>query len=111
MFTEWEEQELEPGVVLVTLDGKLRGSRARQLGEQLEAASARSIARVVLDLRSVVSIDSLGTQALEEAHERGLQLDLVVRRGFELDDGRDATALARRGLRILTSLEVPAIAR
>src|SRR5437870_11818600 len=99
MFGVWEEREIAPGTVLLEIDGKLRGSRARQLGEQLVDMTERRspIARVILDLRSVVSIDSVGTIALEDALERGIKLDLAVRRGFELDDGRNVKELARRG--------------
>jgi hypothetical protein len=109
MFQPWEERDVSPGVSLIVGEGKLRGSRARQLGEQLEAIAGRRPGgagdRVVLDLRSVVSIDSLGTAAFENALESGLKLDLVLRRGFELDDGREATELAQRGLRVHESLE------
>jgi hypothetical protein len=98
-----------PGTVLVTVEGKLRGSKARQFGEILDEIADRrgdeSVSRAVLDLRGVTSVDSLGTAAFESALERGLKLDIVFRRGFELDDGRLATALVRRGLRVYTSLE------
>jgi hypothetical protein len=106
MVSTWEEREVSPGTSLIAVDGKLRGSRARQLMEQLEAMAARrGLVRVVLDLSSVVSIDSLGTAAFESALEAGLKLDLVLRRGFELDDGREATELAQRGLRVHDTLE------
>lgn len=109
MVTTWEEREVSPGTSLIAVDGKLRGSRARQLMDQLEDIAARrgseSVSRVVLDLRAVVSIDSLGTAAFDSALESGLKLDLVLRRGFELDDGREATELARRGLRVHSALE------
>jgi anti-anti-sigma regulatory factor len=104
MVSSWEEREVSPGTSLIAVDGKLRGSRARQLMEQLEEIASRrgleKVSRVILDLREVVSIDSLGTVAFESALEGGLKLDLVLRRGFELDDGREGTELAQRGLRV-----------
>lgn len=114
MFEDWEVEEVAPGTVLAALDGKLRGSRARQLADRLGSLADRrapEIARVILDLRQVVSIDSIGIVAFEEALERGLKLDLVLRRGFELDDGREATELSRRGLRVHSSLDVALASR
>ena len=107
MFGEWEEREIAPGTILLEGEGKLRGSRARQLGERLQEIADRrkDVTRVILDLRAVTSIDSLGTIAIDEALERGLKLDLALRRGFELDDGRLATELARRGLTVHSTLE------
>ena len=109
MVTTWEEHEVSPGTSLIEVDGKLRGSRARQLMDQLDEMACRrgseQVSRVVLDLRKVVSIDSLGTAAFESALENGLKLDLVVRRGFELDDGREATELTQRGLKVYDALD------
>ena len=61
---------------LIALDGKLRGSRARQLGDLLSEMPRRRdpVNRLVLDLRSVVTIDSLGTQAIEDAREANAKL-------------------------------------
>jgi hypothetical protein len=107
MYREWEERDIGPGAVLLEVEGKLRGSRARQLGELLQEIVDRrkDVSRVILDLRSVTSIDSLGTIAIDEALERGLKLDLVLRRGLELDDGRQATELARRGLKVHLTID------
>ncbi|HZU95612.1 MAG TPA: STAS domain-containing protein [Planctomycetota bacterium] len=104
MLGEWEERELAQGSVLIELEGKLRGSRARQLGEHLQELPA-SVKRVVLDMRDVVTVDSLGTQAIEEAHARGLELALVTRKGLELDDGRPVRALSRKGLTIYATID------
>jgi hypothetical protein len=109
MFEDWEAEEVSEGTILVALDGKLQGSRARQLGDRLETLLGRrsaQVARIILDLRQVSTIDSLGIMALETPLEQGVKLDLVVKRGFELDDGRQATELARRGLRVHSSLEI-----
>jgi hypothetical protein len=109
MVSRWEERAVSPGTRVIAVEGKLRGSRARQLMDHLEEIAARPgperVGRVVLDLRTVVSIDSLGTAAFESGLERGLKVDLIVRRGFELDDGREVTELRERGLRVHHALE------
>lgn len=107
MFGEWEEREIGLGAVLVAIDGKLRGSRARQLGDLLSEMPRRRdpVNRVVLDLRAVVTVDSLGTQAIEDAREAGLDVALVARAGLELDDGRPVRALSRRGLSVHASID------
>ncbi len=107
MFSEWEERDIGLGAVCVAIGGKLRGSKARQLGELLSEMPMRRdpITRIVLDLRDVVTIDSLGTSAIEDAHEGGLEIALVARAGLELDDGRPARALSRRGLSVHTNVE------
>lgn len=90
---------------LVSVGGKLRGSRARQLGDQLADLSDAGNARVVLDMRQLVSIDSLGTYALEEAINNGLRLHLVVRPGFEFDGFFASRSLQRRGLKLHRKLD------
>ena len=116
----FEEGPETSGPIVITVDGKIRGSRARQLGDQLEEIASRKetagvrrrsarrskrpIARVVLDKRSVISVDSVGIAAFEAALDRGVELALVVRRGFELDDGREARALAGGRLSVHLSL-------
>jgi hypothetical protein len=107
MFGDWEEKELGAGAVLIAVAGKLRGSRARQLGELLAEMPSRdeAVSRVVLDLREIVTIDSIGTSAIEEGHDAGLRLALVTRKGLELDDGRPVRALVRKGLSIHASLD------
>jgi hypothetical protein len=90
---------------LLSVEGKLRGSRARLLGERLSDLADEGIARVVLDLRTLTSIDSLGTFALEEGLDRGLRIHLVVRPSFEFDEFFASRSLGRRGLRIHRSLD------
>ncbi len=96
--------------VLLTVQGKLRGSRARQLGERLADLADEGYARVVLDLRTLTSIDSLGTFALEEGLDRGVRIHLVVRPSFVFDEFFASRSLGRRGLRVHRSLD-EAIAR
>lgn len=91
--------------VLLTVEGKLRGSRARQLGERLAALADEGYARIVLDLRTLTSIDSLGTFALEEGLDRGVRIHLVVRPSFEFDEFFASRSLGRRGLRVHRSLD------
>jgi hypothetical protein len=107
MFGDWEERELGDASVLIAVAGKLRGSRARQLGELLAGMPSRAepVSRVVLDLREIVTIDSLGTSAIEDGHEAGLRLALVARKGLELDDGQPVRALVRKGLSVHTNLD------
>ena len=107
MFGEWEERELGPGTVILTVGGKLRGSRARQLGEHLSDLPRRRapVNRVVLDLRQVVTIDSLGTHAIEDAREAGLEVALLARSGLELDDGRPVREISRSGLSVHPTLD------
>lgn len=90
---------------LLLVGGKLRGSRARSLGERLADLADAGLARVVLDLRTLTSIDSLGTFALEEGLDRGLRLHLVVRASFEFDEFFASRSLGRRGLRVHRSLD------
>jgi len=90
---------------LLSVEGKLRGSRARQLGDRLAALANDGTARVVLDFRTLTSIDSLGTFALEEGLDRGLRIHLVVRPSFEFDEFFASRSLGRRGLRVHRSLE------
>lgn len=96
---------IAPGAVLVTVSGKLCGSRARALGARLEDLSDEGAARVVLDLRGLQSLDSLASFALEQALERGTRVHLVVRPSFEFDGFFAARALGRRGLRVHRSLD------
>jgi hypothetical protein len=107
MFGEWEERELGPETVVITVHGKLRGSRARQLGEHLSGLPHRRAParRVILDLRQVVTIDSLGTQAIEDARDAGLEVALLACSGLELDDGRPVRELSREGLSVHPTLD------
>lgn len=110
MTSPFSTQELTEGAVQVTVSGKLRGSCARQLGEQLGQLAEEGVRRVVLDLTALTSLDSLATMMLEEALDRGVKLHLVVRRAFEFDPFFHARALMRRGLRVHHTIE-DAIAR
>lgn len=93
------------GAVLLTATGKLRGSRARALGDQLDELADGGVARVVLDLTALTSLDSLAAFAIERALERGLRVHLVVRPSFQLDQFFAARSLGRRGLRAHHTLE------
>ncbi len=81
--------------VLVAVSGKVRGSRARLLGERLHALADEGVRRVILDFSTLVSIDSLGTLALEDGLDRGLRLHLVVRPGFVSDPSFDVLVRAK----------------
>lgn len=102
---DFELSSITDRAVLLSVAGKLRGSRARQLGERLGSLADEGCARVVLDLRTLTSIDSLGTFALEEGLDRGLRIHLVVRPSFEFDDFFASRSLGRRGLRVHRSLD------
>ena len=91
--------------VLIPVGGKLRGRRARQLGDKLTDLAADGITRAVLDMRELTSLDSLGTFALEEGLDAGLRLHLVVRPAFEFDGFFSARPLVGRGLRVHHSLD------
>ena len=82
--------------VLLTVRGKLRGRRARQLGEALEDLADEGVRRVVLDLREVGSLDSLAAFSLETGLERGLRIYLVIQRGFGFDGFFQGRNLLRR---------------
>jgi anti-anti-sigma regulatory factor len=92
MFEErpFEERALEEGGVLLLVGGKLRGWRARSLGERLcELAEARAdggTERAVLDLTELRSMDSLGRTALTEALDRGLRLDVVIKNRHRFEE-------------------------
>jgi hypothetical protein len=91
--------------VLLSVSGKLRGSRARLLGERLGELADAHATRVILDLRTLTSIDSLGAFALEEGLDRGLRVHLVVRPSFQFDRFFSSRSLSRRGLRVHRSLD------
>lgn len=98
-------KQIGSGAVLLTATGKLRGSRARALGDQLDELADGGVARVVLDLTALTSLDSLASFAIERALERGLRVHLVVRPSFQLDQFFAARSLGRRGLRAHHTLE------
>ncbi|HBP16394.1 MAG TPA: hypothetical protein DEA08_01195 [Planctomycetes bacterium] len=82
--------------VLLTVNGKLRGRRARQLGNALEDLADEGVRRVVLDLRQVGSLDSLAAFSLETGLDRGLRIYLVVQQGFGFDGFFRGRNLLRR---------------
>lgn len=90
---------------LLSVTGKIRGSRARQLGERLSTLADTGLSRVILDLRTLTSIDSLGTFALEEGLASGLRIHLVVRPAFQFDRFFASRSLMRRGLRVHRDLD------
>lgn len=98
----FEERTLEGRGRLLVIDGKLRGSRARSLAERLAELAEEGVSRVVLDLRHLVSADSLGTAAVGEALDQGLAVAIVVRNRSELEEW---LGLEDRGLRIHGSVE------
>ncbi len=90
--------------VRVTVAGKLRGSRARHLGDHLQELVEEGVRRLVLDLQGTAFLDSLGALAIEQALERGLRIHLVVTRSFSFEGTFSARALSRpphrTGLRV-----------
>jgi len=70
-------KEIDYRTVILAAEGKVRGSRARRLGEELEAIFNDGYDQVVLDLRSCVSIDSVGALSIVAALERGQRLFVV----------------------------------
>lgn len=80
------ERPLEGGGVLLSIDGKLRGSRARLLGARLVEIALDGAERVVLDLRELYSADSVALDAIAGALEIGLRIDAVASRSFELPE-------------------------
>ncbi len=88
--------EIDYRSVLVPVDGKLRGSRARGLGDVLEDLFHDGYDQVVLDIRNCWSIDSVGALALERSLEIGQRLFLVVGAGFPLDELLTSTKAATR---------------
>lgn len=104
MFSEkpFEESALPAGGVLLVIDGKLRGWRARSLGERLYELARGGASRAVLDMSELRSMDSLGRTALVEALDLGLRIDVIVRRRDEFED---LDGLAHQGLRFYTSID------
>jgi hypothetical protein len=98
-----EAEEIDYRTAAIALAGKVRGSRARRLGEALAALAEDGYDQVVLDVRALGSLDSLGALALEEALAAGQRLLLVLDAGRGHDavpaaillDGR-VRAFARR---------------
>ncbi len=64
-------EKIDARATLLVVTGKLRGSAAKTLARKLEALSQTGVRQVVLDLRSVRSIDSLGGWAIRQALELG----------------------------------------
>jgi hypothetical protein len=89
----------------LVLRGKLCGSAARRLGLELARLHEEGIRRVVLDMRSLWSLDSLAIRALEESVARGLHITAVVRPGFRFDDFVRTPQLPGRGLALRTAAE------
>lgn len=77
--------ELDAQTRLVVPTGKLRGSRAKALGQQLELLLDDGAQRLILDLREVLSLDSLGTWAISNCLDRGAEVVTVGARGA-IDD-------------------------
>lgn len=77
--------ELDAQTRLVVPRGKLRGSRAKALGQQLERLLDAGVQRLILDLREVHSLDSLGTWAISNCLDRGAEVVTVGARGA-IDD-------------------------
>jgi hypothetical protein len=104
MFSEkpFEEKALPGGVVLLEIDGKLRGWRARSLAERLGGLARDGAPRVVLNMTELRSMDSLGRTALVEALDLGLRINVIVRRRDEFED---LDGLAHSGLRFFGSIE------
>lgn len=101
---------LAPNAARVTVSGKLRGRQARQLGAELLRLADEGVSRVVIDLRELTSIDSLGTYALEEGLDHGVRIHLVVPPTFRFDRFFSSRALSRRGLRVHRTLEQAVVA-
>lgn len=93
------------GAAIVQIAGKVRGRRARRLGDQLEDLAAAGVRRVVLDLRELSSIDSLGSISLERGVDAGLRMHLVVGPAFEADRCLNLRGLARRSVKVHSELE------
>jgi hypothetical protein len=77
---------------IIQVSGKIRGRRARRLGDQLEDLAQAGVERLVLDLRDLGSIDSLGSLSLE--------------RGIDADRCLNLRGLARRTVKIHRDFEV-----
>ena len=97
---------LGPRVGIIQFSGKLRGRRARQLGNQLEDLAQEGVQRLILDLRDLASIDSLGSYSLEQGIDAGLRLHLVVGPAFDADRCLNLRGLARRTVKIHRDIEV-----
>lgn len=97
---------LGPRVGLIQFSGKLRGRRARQLGNQLEDLAQEGVQRLILDLRDLASIDSLGSYSLEQGIDAGLRLHVVVGPAFDADRCLNLRGLARRRVKIHRDIEV-----
>jgi hypothetical protein len=97
--------EIDYRSVLVTIDGKLRGSRARFLAAAVEDLHGRGYDQLVIDLRRCGSLDSLGVAALERALELGHRLFVIAGAALPLDDFLPVGLAAHARLRIYRSAE------
>jgi hypothetical protein len=70
--------EIDYRTVTIAVDGKLRGSRARRLGDDLAEAFADGYDQAILDLSACASLDSVGALALRDAVERGQRVFVVL---------------------------------
>jgi hypothetical protein len=95
-MTDFPAECIARDCFLLTVSGKLRGRKARQLGSALEDLAEEGARRVVLDLREVGSLDSLAAFSLEAGLDSGLRLYLVVRQNFDFDGFFRSRRLLRR---------------
>jgi hypothetical protein len=70
--------EVDYRTAAIAIDGKLRGSRARRLGDDLGALFTEGYDQVLLDLGGCASLDSVGALAILAALEKGQSLFLVI---------------------------------
>ena len=70
----FEISEIDARTRLIATSGKLRGSAAKLLGQQIEELADQGIGRILIDLRDVPSIDSLGAWAIRRGNELGLEV-------------------------------------
>ena len=89
----WER--IDQRTYRLTVDGKLRGSRARLLQELLEELARRGGDRILLDLRDCRSVDSLGAAALQTALDLGQRLYVVMAPGLDLEQPLGRAPLTR----------------
>jgi hypothetical protein len=96
-------REIDYRSVHIAVEGKLRGSLARSLGDTLEALYHDGYDQVVIDLRRCPSLDSVAGIGIERALEAGQTLFLVPGVGVSLDDFLPLELADRAGLRIFAT--------
>lgn len=96
--------EIDDRTRLLSPSGKLRGSSAKLLGHTVESLADEGVQRVMIDLREVPSLDSLGTWAIVHGLDLGVEV-IVIGASAEVTEELDLAGVAGARITRVTTLE------